>query len=60
MGPPGPQGPPGEVTLADLNNAISGTSSNSNAVGTLDAPFGDPDAETLRLAFNSLVNALRR
>jgi hypothetical protein len=63
MGPQGPEGPPGtpgEVSLADLNTAINGTSSNSNAVGTLDAPFADPDAEALRVAFNTLVNALRR
>jgi hypothetical protein len=59
-GQTGPQGIPGEVTQAGLDAAISGTSSNSNAVGTLDAPFADPDAEALRVAFNTLVNALRR
>ncbi|MGB8169952.1 MAG: hypothetical protein WCF18_20785, partial [Chthoniobacteraceae bacterium] len=59
-GPAGPEGPPGEVTNAQLNTAIAGTSSNSNVVPTLDAPFSDPDAETLRLAYNTLVLALRR
>jgi len=56
----GPQGPPGEVTNSALSNAISGTSSNTNAVSTLDTPFADPDAETLRQAYNSLVLAARR
>ncbi len=56
----GPQGSPGEVTTMQLNSAISGTSSNSNAVATLDTPFADPDAEAMRLRFNELVLALRR
>jgi len=60
QGPPGPEGPPGEVTQVDLANALQTTSNNSNAVPTLDTPFADPDAETLRQAFNELVLALRR
>ena len=36
------------------------TSSNSNAVGTLDSPFGDPDMEALRQKMNELILALRR
>ena len=40
--------------------AVAGTSSNSNAVATLDTPFADPDAEAMRLRFNELVLALRR
>jgi len=56
----GAQGPPGEVTQAALDAAIAGTSANSNAIGTLDTPFADPDAEALRTAFNGLVLALRR
>ncbi len=56
----GPQGQPGEVTNAQLNSAISGTSNNSNGVSTLDTAFTDPDAESLRQAFNALVLALRR
>ncbi len=31
-----------------------------NAVGTLDTPFADPDADSMRLRFNELVLALRR
>ncbi len=58
-GPQGDQGPPGEVTNAALSNAISGTSSNTNAVSTLDTPFADPDAESMRQAYNALVLALR-
>ena len=60
QGADGQQGPPGEVTNAALAAAISGTSNNSNAVATLDTPFSDPDAESLRLRFNELVLALRR
>jgi hypothetical protein len=60
QGEPGPQGPPGEVTQNDLAQAIQGTSSNSNAVPTLDTPFADPDAEALRVRLNELIVALRR
>ena len=59
-GPPGPQGDPGEVSTAQLNAEIATTSSNSNAVATLDTPFSHPEAEELRLAYNTLVNTLRR
>lgn len=56
----GAAGASGEVTNAALDSAISGTSSNSNGVGTLDTPFADPDAEALRGKFNELLVALRR
>ncbi len=64
-GADGIQGLPGEVTNAALAMSISGTSSNSNAVTTLDTPFvNDPptlaDLETMRAAHNALVLALRR
>jgi hypothetical protein len=64
-GPQGDQGPPGEVTNAALAGAISSTSSNSNAVPTLDTPFvNDPptlaDMETMRAKMNELITALRR
>lgn len=66
--PRGADGPAGEVSLAQLNAAMDSTlataagnsSANSNAVPTLDVPFIDPDMETLRQAFNTLVLALRR
>ena len=60
QGEPGIQGTPGEVTNSALASAISGTSNNTNAVMTLDTPFADPDAETLRQAYNALVLAARR
>ncbi|MBI3880899.1 MAG: hypothetical protein HY301_12685 [Verrucomicrobia bacterium] len=47
-GDKGDQGNPGEVSNSDLNNAISGTSNNTNGVGTPDTPMADPDPETLR------------
>ncbi|MBK8091217.1 MAG: hypothetical protein IPK32_04295 [Verrucomicrobiaceae bacterium] len=60
----GPQGIPGEVTQTDLNNAqqntLSQCSNNSNNVTTLDSPMAEPDMESLRNAYNNLVNALRR
>ncbi len=64
-GSQGEPGPAGEVTQAALEAAISGTSSNSNGVDTLETPFtNDPptlaDMETLRAAYNTLVLALRR
>jgi hypothetical protein len=53
------------VTNAALAGAISSTSSNSNAVPTLDTPFvNDPptlaDMETMRAKMNELITALRR
>jgi len=68
QGEQGIQGPTGEVMTAALNTAITNalttaagnSSANTNAVPTLDTPFADPDTETLRQAFNTLVLALRR
>ncbi len=65
QGQQGEPGQPGEVTNATLANAISGTSSNTNGVSTLDTPFmNDPptlaDLETMRAAYNALVIGLRR
>jgi hypothetical protein len=56
----GIQGPPGEVTNAALAAAISGTSSNTNAVTTLDTPFADPDTETIRQKLNEVILNGRR
>ena len=61
----GADGMPGEVTNAQLDNAISGTSTNSNGVSTLDTPFANEpptlaDLELMRQAYNTLVLALRR
>ncbi len=56
----GAAGAAGEVSNATLASAIGGTSSNSNGVGTLDTPFGDPDAEALRGKVNEMLLALRR
>ncbi len=61
----GPQGLPGEVTMAQLSTAIKGTSNNSNGVNTLDTPFAnDPptlaDLELMRVKLNELITTLRR
>jgi len=65
QGPQGTQGPAGEVSNAQLDSAIAGTSNNTNAVTTLDTPFAnDPptlaDMELMRAKVNELINALRR
>ena len=64
-GSAGEPGQPGEVTNADLSTAVSGTSTNSNGVSTLDTSFAnDPptlaDLEVMRDKLNELINALRR
>jgi len=61
----GIQGPPGEVTAAQLAAAIIGTSNNTNSVSTMDTPFtNDPptlaDIELVRTKYNELVLAARR
>lgn len=48
------------MTASDLSDAINGTSSNTNAVPTLDTPFAAPESEALRVAYNALVLGLRR
>jgi hypothetical protein len=65
--PPGPQGPPGadgEVTNAAIvtaiDAAIAGTSNNTNAVATLDTPFGDPEMEAIREKLNEMILTARR
>ena len=59
-GPSGPQGPPGEVSQSQLDNAISGTSANTNGVGTLDTGFADADMEALRQKLNEMILNGRR
>lgn len=60
QGQEGPMGASGEVSQSQLDNAISGTSNNSNGVSTLDTAMADPDTETLRQKLDELINALRR
>ena len=45
---------------AAIDSAIGGTSSNTNAVETLDTPFADPDVEALRQKLNELILGARR
>jgi hypothetical protein len=59
-GSSGSQGPPGEISQAQLNSAISGTSHNTNGVSTLDSGFADPDMEALRLKVNEMILNGRR
>lgn len=64
QGGQGVQGPPGEVTNAALAAAISGTSSNTNAVATLGLLVSDPptqaEMQSLANKVDELILALRR
>ncbi|MEO6784953.1 MAG: hypothetical protein ABI318_02365, partial [Chthoniobacteraceae bacterium] len=68
VGADGIQGPPGEVSAVQLNDAIAtalatataNSSANTNAVATLDTPFADPDSESLRLKMNEMILTQRR
>jgi len=64
QGEPGPPGADGEVTnaamTAAIDGAIAGTSANTNAGGTLDTAFADPDMEALRQKLNELITTARR
>jgi hypothetical protein len=60
----GAQGPPGEVSNAQLSTAISGTSNNSNGVATLgqsaDPNYQQAQIQDLINKVDELINALRR
>lgn len=68
VGPQGDQGPPGEVTLPQMDsaigNAIAGTSANSNAVQPLNMIVSDPptqgEVQSLANKIDELIAALRR
>jgi hypothetical protein len=61
---PVPPGPQGEVSQQGLDAAISGTSSNSNGVATLDlvvdATFNQAQMQSLADKVDELINALQR
>jgi hypothetical protein len=67
-GAPGPQGPAGEVTTAQLAQEIAfafgGTSANSNTVQPLNLTVSDPptqsDVQALANKLDELISALRR
>jgi hypothetical protein len=59
-GSDGTNGAPGEVTQAQLDTAILGTSGNTNAVSTLDSVFADPDLEAIRQKLNEMILNGRR
>ena len=62
--PAGQSGPPGEVTFTDLNNAISGTSNNTNNVGTLnqsaDSNYNQSQMQDVLNKLDEFLNAARR
>ncbi len=61
---PGPEGPMGEVSQQQLDDAISGSSANSNGVSTLGLAVSDPPTQTEVQAIadklDELILALRR
>ncbi len=67
-GPPGPPGPMGEATMGDIqnavNNALAGTSNNSNSVAILDLTISDPptlwEVQSIATRVDQLILALRR
>lgn len=63
-GSDGAPGAAGEVSTSQLNNAISGTSNNSNGVSMLSLNVSDPptqsDVQVLANKLDELINALRR
>jgi len=56
----GSDGAPGEVSQQQLDDAINGTSANTNNVSTLDNSYADPDVEELRQKLNELILNGRR
>ncbi len=63
-GTSGSDGAPGEVSLAQLDNAISGTSNNTNGVNTLgqsaDSSYNPTQMQDLMNKMDELIHALRR
>ena len=56
----GNDGAPGEVSQAQLDSAINGTSNNTNSISTLDSGFADADMEALRQKMNEMILNGRR
>ena len=60
----GPPGAPGEVSTQQLNDAIAGTSNNSNGVATLGLTVSDPptqgEMQAIANKLDELIAALRR
>ena len=58
QGNQGEQGPPGEVTLAALNAAISGTAMNPTSVSPMNIGFSDPPTQADLLQVQDWANGL--
>lgn len=56
----GSNGAPGEVSQAQLDTAIHGTSANTNSIATLDTVFADPELEAVRQKINEIILNGRR
>ncbi len=58
-GDAGEQGPPGEVTTAQLDGAIAGTALNPGGVGPWTGSFSDPPTQAVMQDFAAYVEMLR-
>lgn len=58
QGQQGEQGPPGEVTLAALSAAISGTAMNPTSVSPMNIGFSDPPTQADLLQVQNWANGL--
>ena len=63
-GDPGTQGPPGEVTTAQLNAAIATTANNPTSIEPLNLTISDPptqsEVQQMLARMNELIGALKR
>jgi hypothetical protein len=59
-GAQGEPGPTGEVSQAEFEGAIAGTSANINSIATLDDGMSDPENEALRQKLIEVILGLRR
>ena len=59
-GQQGPQGPTGDVSAAQLNDAIAGTARNPTGSGPFGGGFSDPPTQAELVAFAAWVEAVRQ
>jgi hypothetical protein len=59
QGAPGEQGPPGEVTTQQLDDAIATTAQNPSGIGPFTGGFSDPPTQAEMEAFAAWSESLR-
>ena len=58
-GADGEQGPPGDVSTQQLNDAIAGTAQNPSGIGPFTGGFSDPPTQAEMQDFAAYVESLR-